>query len=524
MLGYESWQLDGRHFNVTGNGYPIAVAQSLNLTTGAIASTDRYNVDQNRLLSQFGRFNYSYNNKYLIEANLRRDGSSKFSSSNLWGVFPSFSVGWKISEEPFFQSVPVISALKIRASQGKLGSNGGIANFSYQSTYTSQFSSYSFDNLGSNKVPGFYLSRFSNPDVHWEESNMTDIAMDMRLFQNKFSISVDYYRKDTKGLLVGVPIPASVGISTNNFDSPSPQVNIGTLRNTGIDIDLGYTTNINKFNIAVNGNTSFMKNKMLSLFNQYITGGDGGGQIGGMTRTYAGKPISSFYGYRVQQMLNTASDIYAINTYSKDGIYQEAATAPGDLMYRDLNGPSGVPDGKVTAEYDRTVIGNPWPTMTYALNAGITYNQMFDISIQFQGVQGVDVFNANKSYSRNFFGDDNSTTLIRDAWTPDNHTSNPRNIANDPNGNFSKPSTYFIENGSYLKLRNLQIGFNVPKALLAKINIKKVRLYANGNNLLTITKYSGTDPEIAGSNVSRGVDYGLYPQVRTYSAGIEVQF
>ncbi|MES1224060.1 MAG: SusC/RagA family TonB-linked outer membrane protein, partial [Bacteroidota bacterium] len=209
MGGYESWQSDGRHFNVTGNGYPIQVAQSLNLTTGAIASTDRYNVDQDRLLSQFGRFNYNYDNKYLFEANIRRDGSSKFAPQYRWGVFPSFSAGWKISEEKFFQSINTITSLKLRASWGKLGYTGGIGNFAYQSPYTSQFSTYSFDAAGSNKTTGYYLSRFSNNKIRWEESNMTDIAIDMALFQNKFTVSVDLYRKDTEGLLVPVPVAAS---------------------------------------------------------------------------------------------------------------------------------------------------------------------------------------------------------------------------------------------------------------------------------------------------------------------------
>jgi TonB-dependent starch-binding outer membrane protein SusC len=193
-------------------------------------------------------------------------------------------------------------------------------------------------------------------------------------------------------------------------------------------------------------------------------------------------------------------------------------------MYKDLNGADGTPDGKVTADHDRTIIGNPWPKIIYALNLNASYKGLVDISIQFQGVQGVDIFNANKAYSRNFFGDDNSTTDIFEAWTPDVHTNNPRNVANDPNGNFSKPSTYFIEDGSYLKLRNIQVGFNFPSQWLSKVKLKRTRLYVTGNNLLTITKYSGLDPEIAGSNTSRGVDYGMYPQVRTFSAGIEVQF
>jgi TonB-linked SusC/RagA family outer membrane protein len=524
MGGYESWQFDTRHFNVVGNNYPVQVAQSFNLTQGAINTTDRDNVSQDRLVSQFGRFNYSYDERFLLEGNFRRDGSGKL-QNNQYGIFPSFSGGWNIAREKFFQEVPIISGLKLRGSRGSLGSTTPVAPYTYATVYTDQFSSYSFDQLGANKVYGWYAARLANANIQWEKAIMTDIAIDLRAFENKCSFSVDYYDKETTHLLYQKPIPPSVGISTNNFDSDAPSINIGTMRNTGFDIDMGYNDNVGKMNLGVVANTSFMRNKMLSLSGGApIIDGSGGGQIGGMTLTQPGLPVSSFYGYQVQQMLNSASDVYAVNTYAKDGIYQESGTGPGDLMYKDLSGPNGKPDGKITPQYDRKVIGNPWPKMTYALNLTANYNKMIDIMIQFQGVQGVDIFNASKAYNRNFFGDYTTTYQIADAWTPEHHTNNPRNIATDPNGNWGKPSSYFIENGSYLKLRNIQIGFNVPKAILDKLKMTKGRIYVNGNNVLTITKYSGLDPEIAGSNTARGVDYGQYPQVRTFSAGMEIGF
>jgi TonB-linked SusC/RagA family outer membrane protein len=525
MAGYEASQFETNHFNLTGTNFPIDVARSMNLATGTFNTTDRSNIYQSRMLSQFGRFNYNFSEKYLFEANIRRDASApKFGPANIWGIFPSFSAGWMISKEAFFENVPFINTLKLRASSGKLGSDN-IGSFIYLKTYTSQFTSYSFDRAGSNKVSGFFISKFPNEEVKWEEVFMHNVGLNLTAFQNKFSMSVDLYIKDTKDLLYGVPIPPSVGIAVHNFSPVNPELNIGTLRNSGIDIEMGYNWKFDKFSLNLTGNTSFMKNEMRSLNKgQYIIGGDGGGQIGGMTRTEAGRPISSFYGYVVQQMLNTPGDIFAINSYAEDGTYQEGGTGPGDLMYMDISGPDGRPDGQITAEHDRVYIGNPWPKMTYALNIGLVYNRMFDFSLQFQGVQGVDVFNADKAYTRNFFGDANSSTLIYEAWTPENHTGNPRVIATDPNGNFSKPSTYFVEDGSYLKLRNAQVGFNMPGSVLKKLHLPGLRIYVNANNLLTFTKYSGIDPEIAGSNTSRGVDYGLYPQVRTVSGGIEVKF
>lgn len=524
MGGYEATQFETQHFNLIGTNFPVDVARSMNLATGTFNTTDRSNRYQARTLSQFGRLGYNYSEKYLLEANIRRDASAPiFGPKNIWGIFPSFSAGWRISEEDFFKNVPYITNLKLRASTGKLGSDN-IGSFIYLKTYTSQFDSYSFDASGKNKVAGFFISKFPNEEVKWEEVNMHNIGLDISSFQNKLRFSVDYYIKDTKDLLYAAPIPASVGIAVHNFNPVNPQLNIGSLRNTGFDIELGYATTLNKFDINVSGNTSFMKNEMKSLREgAYIIGGYGGELLGGMTRTQAGMPLSSFYGYSVQQMLNSEFDVYAINTYAPDGIYQEGGTGAGDFMYKDISGPDGVPDGQIT-EHDRIFLGNPWPKMTYAMNLSLVYNKMFDISLQFQGVQGVDVFNANKAYTRNFFGDNNTTTDIYDAWTPEKHTQHPRNIANDPNGNFSKPSDYFIEDGSYLKLRNAQIGFNVPTQYLDKVKIQGVRLYVNANNLLTFTKYSGLDPEVAGSNTGRGIDYGMYPQVRTLSGGLEVKF
>jgi len=520
MGGYEAFKYDPLQFNVMGTGFVTDVAASFNLGGGAVSVPDKFLPGKERMLSMFGRINYIFDERILLEANFRRDASSKFGPNNRWGIFPSVSAGWRISEEKFFENVPYVTSLKIRASTGKLGSDNPLGNFLYLKTYTSQFSTYAFDQAGSIKVPGFFISKFPNADVQWEEINLHNIAIDAKAFDNKLSLVVEYYIKDTKKLLYPVPIPASVGIAVHNFDPVNPEINIGTMRNTGLDIELGYNTRIGKFTINTTGNVSFLKNKMLSLKDdQYVTGGDGGGQIGGMTRTQPGHPISSFYGYVVRRMLNSSGDVYAVNTWAPDGIYQEAGTAPGDFMYWDLND-----DGEVTPQFDRTFLGNPWPKMTYALNVNAVYNNTFDFSLQFQGIAGVDIFNAGKAYTRNFFGDNNTTILIREAWTTEVRTENPRNIASDPNGNFGKPSSYFVEQGGYLKLRNIQIGYNLPSAALEKTKIKKLRLYVNANNFLTLTKYSGLDPEVAGSNTGRGVDFGQYPQVKTLTAGLEVQF
>lgn len=520
MAGYEAIKFDIGSVNAMATGFITDQSSSFNLGSGAISIPDMYQPLGERMLSEFGRINYSYNDRYLLEFNLRHDAvGSKFAPGHRWGIFPSVSAGWRISEEDFFKNVRYISNLKLRASTGKLGS-ANAAPFGWQPTYTTQFSRYAFDVQGANRVSGYYISRFTNSEVSWEEINVHNVAVDAKAFENKVSLTVEWYLRDTKKLLYPDPIPPSSGIAVHNFDPVSPSVNIGTMRNSGVDVELGYTEKFGNFSFTTSANVSYLKNKMLSLGDDgIITGGYGGGQIGGMTRTEPGHPMSSFYGYVVQQMLNTPADVYAINTWSPDGIYQEAGTAPGDFMYKDING-----DGKITPEHDRVFIGNPWPKFTYAFNIAVSYKNMIDLALQFQGIAGVDVFNASKAYTRNFFGDNNTTTLIKEAWTPENHTNHPRNIASDPNGNWGKPSSYFVEDGSYLKLRNIQLGYTMPSPYTEKLGVKRVRIYLNANNFLTFTKYSGFDPEIAGSNIGRGVDFGQYPQVRTFGGGLEVQF
>jgi TonB-linked SusC/RagA family outer membrane protein len=516
MAGYEVLQGDGISFNATMTGFTEDVSWSFATATGDASITDVETIDKSCILSQFGRLNYSYKDKYLLEGTIRRDASSpKFGSNNLWGVFPSFSGGWRVSQESFLKDNPVISNLKLRMSYGTLGSDN-IDDFLYTKSYKSTKSYYVFDSSGSNKVSGFYLGGFANADVKWEEIKTSDIGIDLGLFDNKLSFVMDYYIKKTSDMLYDVTVPMSVGISTSKATPSSVSMNIGEMKNTGFEFAVNYEETFNEFKLNVGVNTSFQKNELTKLTEDaYINGGDGGQVLGSTTRSEVGHPLSSFYGYKFVKIIDSQSEIDALNVAASDGEYQQSGTAPGDMLYEDING-----DDEITTD-DKTWLGNPWPKMIYGLSTNLQWRD-FDFSMVLQGIQGVDVFNANKTLSQQIYADYNSSTEALNAWTSDNHTNQPRLNSADPNSNFANSSSYFIENGSFLKVRNIQLGYELPNMILGKLHMSNARVYISAENVLTITKYSGIDPEVSGGNTSRGVDYDSYPQARTFNIGIEL--
>lgn len=517
MAGYEAVKGDGVIFGASMSGFPVDESYSFNLATGSADVTNRSTISGSRVLSQFGRFNYSYKDKYLLEASVRRDASApKFGEDNLWGIFPSFSAGWRISEEDFLKDHEVISNLKLRLSSGTLGSDN-ISSYLYDKTYYSSKSYYAFDENGSNKVPGFFLKSFPNEAIKWEEVTMSDIGVDLGLFNNKLSFVMDYYIKKTSDMLYAVPVPLSTGISKSNANPSSVSMNIGEMENKGFEFAVNYQGEVRdiKFNLAAN--TSFMKNELTKLTEDaYITAGSGGKTFSASTsRSEVGQPLASFYGYQVVKVIDEQAEIDALNAASPDGVYQASGTAPGDLLYADLDG-----DKKITSA-DQTFIGNPWPKMIYGFTANLEWRN-FDFNLFLQGVQGVDIFNGNKAIYQSIYADYNSSPEALNAWSPENHTNQPRLIQSDPNGNFRNVSSYFVEDGSYLKVRNVQLGYNLPKSIVERLRLSRARVYVNGDNLLTFTKYSGIDPELAGANTSRGIDYNAYPQTRTFTVGVEL--
>lgn len=471
---------------------------------------------ENSLLSFAGRLNYEYGGKYLLGASVRRDGSSRFAPGNKWGTFPAVSVGWRISEEAFLKENPVISELKIRGSWGESGYNA-IGDYEWQPLVQANNTLYPF---GNSPTLGSYFNQLGNTSLSWEVTTTTNVGLDASFLNNKFFLTAEYYNRETDGLLLRVPIPESIGYSS------SPLANVGSMRNYGFETSLGYNHSSPKFDWSLTGTLDVTRNEVLSLAtaNATIDAGENA-DFGGfaITRTQAGEPIQSFFGWQVESIFQSQAEIDALNDKAPNGFYQNNQTAPGDIKFSDLNG-----DGQVNAD-DRTFLGSYLPKFSYGLNWTGNY-QNFDFTLYFQGVYGNKIYNGTKVIGQGMLRLFNATTDVLDAWTPQNtDTDVPRAISGDPNQN-SRTSDRFLEDGSYLRIKNLSIGYTIPSSQIGALTnnvISKIRIYVSSQNLLTFTKYTGYDPEVgsrAGNLLTNGIDYGLYPQPRTFLAGISVGF
>jgi TonB-linked SusC/RagA family outer membrane protein len=453
------------------------------------------------LNSYFGRINYNYKQKYLITASLRRDGSSRFGSADRYGLFPAVSAGWVPTLENFWPENDVITHLKIRASYGVNGNDKSLGDFQYEST-VSGGRNYVFGPGGS-IVTGASPNAPANPDLHWEKTKQLDVGFDATLFQD-FNIMFDIYNKKTSGMLLQVQIPAYVGASGNPFG------NVASLKNRGVELSLNYQKQIGQFNVNLSGNASYNKNTITNIGdNDFLTGATFQASAYEISRTAVGYPIGSFYGFKMLGIFQTKQQVQ--NYINKNGDEIQPNAAPGDFKWADLNS-----NGKIDSD-DRTFIGDPTPPWTYGITASAAWRNV-DIRVFGQGVYGNDIF---QGLRRLDILTANYTTAALNRWTgPGTSSSFPRLDDADPNHNFTYPSKFHLSDGSYFRIKTIQIGYTLPVGVLNAIGIHKLRFYLEGKNLATFTKYTGYDPEIGGGSYS--IDRGVYPQARSFIFGLDL--
>lgn len=504
LAGYTYQDSRFRHIQAYGEGLPQGLEEIDAATTNR---SNEGNSWRSVLTSILGRVFYSYQNKYLFTATIRRDGSSKFGKNNRYGYFPSFSLGWNVAEEKFMENVHWLDQLKLRGGYGVLG-NQEIDNYQYSSTITTGIN-YPDGNGG--LLQGAFPKNFANPDIKWEETAMTNVGIDFMAFNNRLSLTADYYVKNTKDILLTVPIPISSGGAND------PIRNAGKIRNNGFEFNLGWMDQPNpNISYGINLIGSFNKNKVIAM------GSESGSIKGGSTNqnittseTKAGYPIGGYWLISTAGYFNSQEEVDA---YAKDGKKIQPAAEPGDIKFVDANN-----DGVINDD-DRVFQGSPFPDFTFALNGNMRYKN-FDLSIGLQGVLGNKIYNATRQTLEDVTKGSNFLASCLDYWTPENkNASHPRLTWDDPNRNTRAESDRYLENGSYLRLRSVQLGYTFPQTWF-KGAIQHARVYINAENLFTITSYSGYSPDVNADNANyRGFDNFIYPTNRTFMLGLNVTF
>ena len=463
------------------------------------------------LMSYFAQAGYNYKSRYILSGSVRRDGSSRFGKANRYAVFPAVSAAWNVSGESFFDNIDIISHLKLRASWGQQG-NQEIGIYPYSSLVETGIIEYPF---GGQISTGTEIVETGNENIKWETTTQTDFGMDLSLWDDRLSIIADYYIKRTDDILVRVPLPQSAGAFT------PPYVNAGTVENKGLEFALSYRNTISELHYNIGANIATIDNKVISIAGTEPLLGGFGLSDGPITRTEPGYPLGSFYLYQMDGIFQSQEEIDA-------SAFQADDTRPGDIRFADLNGDNVINDD------DRGHFGNPFPDFTLGFNLGFQYKN-FDLSVLVQGVFGNDVYflYGNFAYETQLRGF-NSYAKILDRWTPTNTDTDIPKVSVDDRNNNRRISTRFLEDGSYVRVRNVTLGYTFNN-LLKTDKIKDLRLYVSAQNLFTFTKYSGLDPEIQantndtqGYNVSSdlavGIDWGTVPAPRTILVGMNIKF
>ncbi|MEO8110735.1 MAG: TonB-dependent receptor [Ginsengibacter sp.] len=513
LLGYTEELYKGKFVNTarqgTANNDPSL--QVLNGATGAISLSG--NKTNYALKSYFARLNYSYADRYLLTATVRRDGSSKFAADKQWGTFPSVSTGWKISSEKFFERFAShVNTLKLRAGWGQIGNQSmpGGTNNPYLSLVEGN-NSYRYV-FGDAIASGNYLTSLGTPSITWETSEQTNIGLDLGFLNNKLTISADYFIKNTKNMLLQVQLPSYTGFPG------IPYTNAGEIQNKGFEIVASYQGSAGKFTYGVSANASKFINKVQSLGSgdHPIIASDLVSTLS-INKTEVGHSVGEFYGYVTDGIFQNMNEV---NAYNKNGTNIQPNALPGDFRFKDLND-----DGVINAA-DQTYIGSPLPKLLYGFTINLGYSN-FDVSALFQGASGNKIFNLNKYYRGTLNGTYNGDLKYYEAAWRGDGTSNTQPLMStiDKNQNF-RVSDYYVEDGSYMRLKNLQIGYTISPSLLRKAGISSSRIYVGGTDLFTITKYTGVDPEtgLTSSPIAGGREFSSYPKMKRYSVGLNLTF
>ena len=459
-----------------------------------------------KLLSYFGRVSYDFGSRYMVQATVRRDGSSRFGANHKWATFPSFSAGWNITNEPFLETRPQWwNNTKLRVSWGKNG-NEAIGDFAY-TVMTNGNNNYYFGPEGSSQTYGSKASGLANPDLKWEESTQTDIGLDLGFLDNSLQFTFDWYKKRTTGMLMTMMIPTYVG-------ETKPIGNVGTMDNTGVEFDIRWARTFGEVEVNLGGNLSYVKNRLVDLGNS-----DGwrsevsNGTAGDIARSMNGEVFPFFYGYKTAGIFQNQAEADAYNEkYGLTSGQTSWYAQPGDVVFVDTNG-----DGTINAD-DRTKIGKGLPDWTYGFNLGLGWKG-FQLTAYFQGVWG------NNIYDASLRGDTpakNMPSWMLNRWTGEG-TSNKIPIYRLGDSRNWQSSDIYIHDGAYLRCANLTLSYSLPYNIISKAGLSNVKVFVMGENLFTATKYYGFTPEV-GDGVNIGIDYGNYPEARTFSVGFNVAF
>ena len=457
---------------------------------------DGRGIVESKMLSYFGRINYSYKDRYLFEANLRADASSRFHKDNRWGWFPSFSAGWRISEESFMKPIAWLNNLKLRASYGTLGNINNVGYYDYFELLSSN-ANYNFND---EPVKGVLEAQITNKTLGWETVALADFGLDVDLFDNKLSVTADYYIKNTKDILLGYNVPAETGIWTK------PVMNLAKVRNTGFELAATYRNKIGDLSYSVSGNIATNNNEIVTL-----AGSDNMIQNGGDVVRYIlkeGEAIGSYYGLKAIGIYRTQADLDRVNANGQKILQNNQEPQLGDIMYEDIDNNGNINDA------DRTVIGNPFPKMQYSFNLGFSYKD-FDVNTFWQGIAGVYRYNWDET-TISYGG--NKTSHWLDRWSESNPNGSMPRLGGTINNNYS---SFWLTKGDYLRLKNLEIGYTFrQREFLTKLGVQSLRLYLAGTNLLTFTSLDDYDPE----KLSTDSRNDVHPNTRTYSFGVNVKF